>query len=321
VVVLKNFYKFPNLKLYKEKSIYLQLPQKKRRYFLLKTTTPFQKYTLSHKNKLFYFLITKKRKQDKLENIKENKISGALKKSTRSHYRNLSFVRINFNKFKRLFVLKKFLYNFSCFGLHKSFINDFTSKDNYNLLELSKYLCKSLQCFCGLEEVEVNISSSQLNFLPSFKFYQKAVYKDLVQFQKNRDLQKYFVEAVESFYLTFISFGYGNAYQIASLLTFLLENTRNQTFITKFLQKSLQVLFKIIPKEYLAIDGIKILIKGRFNKRRRTKKIVLQEGQISLQTISTPIDYYQTQAITIYGSFGIKVWISKSQTISFTSIF
>jgi len=113
----------------RKKYLFTATSKKKRRYFLLKTTTPFQKYTLSHKNKLFYFLITKKRKQDKLENIKENKISGALKKSTRSHYRNLSFVRINFNKFKRLFVLKKFRYNFSCFGLHKSFINDFTSKD------------------------------------------------------------------------------------------------------------------------------------------------------------------------------------------------
>lgn len=39
--------------------------------------------------------------------------------------------------------------------------------------------------------------------------------------------------------------------------------------------------------------------------------MVIQEGQISLQTIRTPIDYYQTQAITLYGAFGIKVWLAK----------
>jgi hypothetical protein len=281
--------------------------------FLLRTKLPFQKFFISHRNKLFYFLIVNEKKNKDFTRIQENKIVCALKKSTRSHYNNLNFVRLNFHKFKRLFILNKFKYNFKNYNLYKSTFNSFGQKHNFNLLELNKNLCKSLQQFSGLEEVEVNISSSQLNYLPSFKFYQKTIYKDLIPFQKNKDLQKYFVEVVENFYLTLISFGYGNAYLLGTLLTFLLENTRNQVFVTKFLQKTLQILFQAIKTENLAIDGIKILIKGRFNKRRRTKKIVLQKGQISLQTISTPIDYYQTQAVTIYGSFGIKVWLSKSQ--------
>lgn len=297
----------------KKKYIVSSNSKKRKKVFLSKGKLPFQKPCLSYKNRLFYFLIVKNKKQSSLNTSEENKIISAAKKQSRSHYKNLNFVRLNFNKFKRLFILKKFKYNFRNYNLQKYDFNNLIKKDNFDLLELNKNLCKSLQHFCGLEEVQVNISSNQLNYLPSFKFYQKKVYKELIQFQKNRDLQKYFVETLENLYFVLGSFGYGNAYLLSTLLIFLLENIRKQIFVAKFLQKSLQVLFDSLPSENLAIDGIKILIKGRFNKRRRTKKIVLQEGLISLQTIESPIDYHQTQAITIYGSFGIKIWISKRQ--------
>jgi len=286
--------------------------KKQKKYFILKRKGIFQKFSISHRNKLFYFLFVNKAKQKNFNRIEDNKIVSALKRSARSHYSSLGFVLLNFHKLKKLFVLKKFNYNFKNYNLQKYAKNTLILKDSFNLLELNKNLCKSLQCFCGLEEIKVNISSSQLHYLPSFKFYQKIICKDLLIFQKNKDLQNVFMEIVENLYFTVVSFGYGNAYILGTLLAFLLENTRNQVFVTKFLQKSLHLFFKTIKPEDIAIDGIKILIKGRFNKRRRTKKIVLQEGQISLQTISTPIDYYQTQAVTIYGSFGIKVWVSKS---------
>jgi hypothetical protein len=150
-----------------------------------------------------------------------------------------------------------------------------------------------------------------LNYVPSFKFLQRKIFKELSRFQRNRDLKNYFVETLETLYFVLRTFGFGNAYLLSQFLVFLLENTRKQVSIVKFLKKSLEVFFHLMPPHYFAIDGIKILIKGRFNKRRRTKKVVLQQGQISLQTIKTPIDYFQTQAVTIYGTFGIKVWISK----------
>jgi ribosomal protein S3 len=91
----------------------------------------------------------------------------------------------------------------------------------------------------------------------------------------------------------------------------MIEKNRKHTSTVRLLKKSLQTFFQNLPTDFFAVEGIKVLIKGRFNKRRRTKTIVIQEGQISLQTIKTPIDYYQTQAITLYGAFGIKVWLAK----------
>lgn len=283
---------------------------RRKNFFRTITKRISSKALLSYKNRLFFFLTSRRNSETGLD----NNVVGVLKKPTRSHYKNLAFVRLSVLKLRRLFVLKKFKYNFRNYNLLNQIPNDLTKQTFFDLLNLNKSLCKSLQYFCGVEEVQVNIFSNQLNYLPSFKLYQRRIYSDLVVFQRNKDLYTYFVETLESLYFIFVCFGYGNAYLLSCFLTFLLENTRKQIFVTKFIQKSLNVLFNVLPPESLAIDGIKILIKGRFNKRRRTKKIVLQEGQISLQTINTPIDYYQTQAITIYGSFGIKVWISKRQT-------
>lgn len=268
------------------------------------------KIRLSYRTRLFFFLVLK---NQKLLKIRE-KDNLKLLSSTGSHSRNLlrdSFIRLDLPKFNRLFILQRFLYNFRSFFLKKSYPSFLLEKDTPDLLELNKNLCKSIQNFCGVEEVYLRVFSNQLCYTPSFKFLQGKIFKELSRFQRNRDLKNYFVETLETLYFVIRTFGFGNAYLLSQLLVFLLENTRRQVSIAKFLKKSLEVFFHLMPQHYFAIDGIKILIKGRFNKRRRTKKIVLQQGQISLQTIKTPIDYFQTQAVTIYGSFGIKVWISK----------
>jgi len=180
----------------------------------------------------------------------------------------------------------------------------FLKKDKKNLLNLNKYLCESLHHFTGIEDINLKICSTQLDFLPSFKLYQRVLHKKLFFFQRNKDLKKYFSESLETLYFILGTFGYGNASLLGKLISYMIENNRKHTQSVRFLKKSLQILFQKLPPNFFAVDGIKILIKGRFNKRRRTKTIVLQQGQISLQTIKTPIDYHQTQAITLYGAGG-----------------
>lgn len=268
-----------------------------------------KKFKISYRTRLFFFLVLKNQQFLKVKEKEETKLLSTLGARNRASSGN--FIRLDLPKFNRLFVLQRVLYNFRSFFLKKSFPDPLLEKDTFDLLELNKNLCKSVQNFCGVEEVNLKIFSNQLNYLPSFKFLQKKISKELLRFQRNRDLKIYFTETLEILYFVVRTFGFGNAYLLSQLLVFLLENVRKQMLIAKFLKKSLEVFFHSMPLHHFAVDGIKILIKGRFNKRRRTKKVVLQQGQISLQTIKTPVDYFQTQAVTIYGSFGIKVWISK----------
>lgn len=284
----------------------LTLPQRANKNFFTKSSTHLRKDCgLDYKDRFFFFLILKEKKKFLLKKKKKMSVLSIIKRSIVP-----KFIRIKLPKLAQLFRLRKFHICFRDFWYKNT---TFTKKNNNttNLLALNKSLCKSLQHFTGLEKIKIRVHSNQLRFLPSFKLYYSFFTRELVMFQKNRSLQKYFFEILEVLYFVAGTFSFGNAFLLSKLISFLLENSRKHVFIVKFIRKVLNILFNKLPSKYLAINGIKILIKGRFNKRRRTKTLVLQEGQISLQTLDTSIDYNQTQAITLYGSFGIKVWLSK----------
>lgn len=300
----------PLLESSRKKNYVLSSPVRNKVFSGHLSKNPTKTFRLSYRTRLFFFLVLKNQKFLKTKEKDDIKLLSATGLRDRSLL-NRNYVRLDLPKLNKLFVLRRFLYNFRSFFLKKLFPNFLLEKDSFELLELNSCLCKSVQNFCGVEEVNLRVFSNQLNYVPSFKFLHRKIFKELSRFQRNRDLKNYFVETLETLYFVVRTFGFGNAYLLSQLLVFLIENTRKQVSIVKFFKKSLEVFFRLVPPSHFAIEGIKILIKGRFNKRRRTKKVVLQQGQISLQTIRTPIDYFQTQAVTIYGTFGIKVWISK----------
>lgn len=71
------------------------------------------------------------------------------------------------------------------------------------------------------------------------------------------------------------------------------------------------ILVEFIKKSIFKIEGIKLSIKGRFNKSLRSKKKDIVLGSIPLQTIRTKIDYFSSPAFTSVGTFGIKLWICR----------
>lgn len=282
------------------------LPSNQKSKFFLQKLAKFKNYDLTYKRRLFYLLLFQKKKNLLLK----KKESHTLFSIHQNHLKTkANLVKMGLWKLNKLFGLRKIKYNFSNLFL-KRFLFEQKVK-NKNLLKLSQFICQSLQSYLGVEKIKLRLFSTQLLFLPSFKSYKSFLFKELALFQKSRDLRRYFLESLETFFFVLGTYGKGNASLLARLIVFLLEKNRKQLFIVKFLKKVLQVFFQKLPNSFLAVDGIKILIKGRFNKRRRTKKVVLGEGQISLQSLDTSLDYCQTQAITLYGSFGVKIWISK----------
>nr|YP_009122166.1 30S ribosomal protein S3 [Vertebrata lanosa]AJH65924.1 30S ribosomal protein S3 [Vertebrata lanosa] len=63
------------------------------------------------------------------------------------------------------------------------------------------------------------------------------------------------------------------------------------------------------------IAGIKIQISGRLNGAEIARKEWAREGRVPLQTLKAYIDYSYTQANTIYGILGIKIWLFKDTKI------
>ena len=64
------------------------------------------------------------------------------------------------------------------------------------------------------------------------------------------------------------------------------------------------------------VKGIKIQVSGRLNGAEIARSEWIREGRVPLQTLSADIDYATTEANTIYGVLGIKVWVFKSEILN-----
>ena len=61
------------------------------------------------------------------------------------------------------------------------------------------------------------------------------------------------------------------------------------------------------------VKGVKIRVSGRLNGAEMARDGQLMKGRLPLQTIRANINYVQTNAYTVYGVIGVKVWINKGE--------
>lgn len=64
------------------------------------------------------------------------------------------------------------------------------------------------------------------------------------------------------------------------------------------------------------VNGIKIQVSGRLNGAEIARSEWIREGRVPLQTLRADIEYATTEANTIYGVLGIKVWLFKSEILA-----
>ena len=69
---------------------------------------------------------------------------------------------------------------------------------------------------------------------------------------------------------------------------------------------------KVIEKAMAAgAQGIKVMVSGRLGGAEIARSEWAKEGRIPLQTLRADVDYGFTEADTIMGKIGVKVWIFK----------
>ena len=66
----------------------------------------------------------------------------------------------------------------------------------------------------------------------------------------------------------------------------------------------------------MGAEGIRIKCSGRLGGAEMARSEQYKEGKIPLHTLRADIDYATATSHTIYGSIGIKVWISKGEKLS-----
>jgi small subunit ribosomal protein S3 len=60
-------------------------------------------------------------------------------------------------------------------------------------------------------------------------------------------------------------------------------------------------------------EGLKVKLSGRLGGAEMARSEMYKEGRIPLHTIRADVDYAISEANTVYGIIGIKVWIFKGE--------
>jgi hypothetical protein len=172
------------------------------------------------------------------------------------------------------------------------------------LLEsLIKYTKRKIDISVTLQNLNRHkqLSSNQLEGL-------KRIFKQLRKFVKN----SFFKEAMNILFINilrrksakllaeFIS----DQFRLNQLRTDQSTIPRKDNYFLGFIKQTTLLFVKC---EASCLTGMKIAIKGRFNRAPRARTVKIHFGKFSLQSFSSKVDYYQSTAYTINGTFGVKV--------------
>jgi small subunit ribosomal protein S3 len=103
----------------------------------------------------------------------------------------------------------------------------------------------------------------------------------------------------------------------------------NATLLANLVVEQLEkrIAFRKVIREALQraqkqnVNGIKIQVSGRLNGAEIARSEWIREGRVPLQTLRANIDYATSEANTIYGVLGIKVWLFRNEILSKQKIY
>jgi hypothetical protein len=195
-------------------------------------------------------------------------------------------------------------------------ISKFRKKLNLNSLDLNKntFLNFIIKQFTLFKINTITFDFKIINFKnkKAILFYFFKKFKKVIPTLFNRRFTL-FIDFIKIFSL--LSMG-----QISSkiFLLFLQKIFKNLTkkqhsqFLS-FLKLCFKVLiydFKKLQYTTTSIKGIKLIISGKLKGKPRSSSSLILVGNVSTQTFNSKIDYSKIHVYTLYGVFGIKIWIS-----------
>lgn len=192
------------------------------------------------------------------------------------------------------------------------------SNETTNLKGLQEVLIESLAAYTK-KKVNISLTLQSLNRSKQLSDNQiqnfKGVFKQLRRFVRN----SFFKEAINILFVSIskrrsaklLAEFLSNQFRLNQLKTDQASISRKDNYFLGFIKQAILLLIK---SNSSCLTGIKIVIKGRFNKAPRAKTSIIHFGKFSLQTFNSKVDYYQSTAYTINGTFGVKVWLCESSS-------
>lgn len=185
-----------------------------------------------------------------------------------------------------------------------------------NLKGLQEIILESLVTYTK-NKINIFVTLQNLNRYKQLSHVQiknlKIIFKQLKKFVRN----SFFKEAINLLFINiskrksakllteFIS----DQFRLNQLRTDQMTISRKDNYFLGFLKQTIMLLIK---SETSCLTGVKIVIKGRFNRAPRAKTASILFGKFSLQSFNSKIDYCKSTAYTINGTFGVKVWLCEN---------
>lgn len=168
------------------------------------------------------------------------------------------------------------------------------------------------------KKIDIAITLQNLNRYKQLSYNQleglKRIFKQLRKFVKN----SFFKEAMNVFFINIIrrksakllAEFISDQFRLNQLRTDQRTIPRKDNYFLGFIKQSILLFIKC---ETSCLAGVKITIKGRFNRAPRARTTKIHFGKFSLQSFKSKVDYYQSTAYTINGTFGVKVWLCENE--------
>lgn len=179
--------------------------------------------------------------------------------------------------------------------LIKNLINHVIALD-LNLFLNNKTVIFKIQNLNQKFDILINTSKTNMfeykSIIKQFKrFFKTSIFKELIKILfisvSERDSAKLLAETIANYFS---------------------KQKKQHGFLLFMLKRTLE---KLVSSQFSIIQGIKIVISGRFNGAPRANKKTLIIGKVPLQSFNSSISYSEETSYTLNGTFGVKVWISE----------
>jgi len=179
----------------------------------------------------------------------------------------------------------------------------FKSSSNKIKIHLEGFLVQIFKVLNSFMGPSLNIIVNFCCTNKDVQFYKSTQILPFISFQKFKNTSL-FKEGMELLFN--VAYNVNSANLLAKFIAFQLKKVKRHKFFLAFLKQTLSIL---LASSLAKIKGVKIIVKGRLNGVPRAKHKIIVIGDVSVQTISTKLDYSQVATHNSNGSYGIKVWV------------
>lgn len=211
----------------------------------------------------------------------------------------------------RIFLLNKKLYKkrLKTLRYYKNYIkiNNNNTMKNIKINNFLKRCTENLNIFMKNKFNTILILQQiNQNLIFNLTYRQLQSLKKLVTQLRQFKNSNFFKEGINVILSTLINVNSTDL--LVNFISTQLKMLKRHGFFFKFLIKTLSLLIK---HKFSKAKSVKILIKGRINGKPRSKqKLIFINKYMSLMSINSSINFFQSTAYSPNGTFGLKLWIN-----------